>query len=150
MTDKTLVAPCGMNCSICSSYLAQKNALKNKGIKKSYCAGCRKSNKKCAFLKKRCSLLLGGKIKYCFLCRDFPCKRLKHLDERYRTYYRMSMIENLEFIKKNGIAKFLKKEEKKWQCKACGGSICCHNGLCFECDLGKLKEKKNRYRWEGE
>ncbi|PIU68223.1 hypothetical protein COS81_04750 [candidate division WWE3 bacterium CG06_land_8_20_14_3_00_42_16] len=51
-------------------------------------------------------------------------------------------------IKKHGILKFLNKEEEKWQCKKCGGTICCHNGLCFTCDLEKLKSKKKLYRWE--
>lgn len=146
--EKELIAPCGMNCALCSGYLAMKNSTKDKGISKSYCAGCRKTNKKCAFLKKKCFLLLNNKIKYCFQCNDFPCARLQHLDKRYRTYYRMSMVDNLKFIKRNGISKFLKKEERKWKCKKCGELICCHNGLCFKCDLVKLKKKKKRYRWE--
>jgi hypothetical protein len=25
--------------------------------------------------------------------------------------------------------------------------ICCHNGLCFSCDLEKLRSKKQKYRW---
>jgi len=148
MIDETLIAPCGMNCSLCSAFLAQKNSLKDKGIGKSYCAGCRKNNKKCALLKKKCDLLLNNKIWYCFECDDFPCARLERLDKRYRTYYRTSMIDNLKFIQKNGTTKFLEKEEKKWQCKKCGELICCHNGLCFKCDFAKLKRKKRRYRWE--
>jgi len=60
------------------------------------------------------------------------------------------MINNLKFIKKNGISKFFKEEENKWQCKKCEELICCHNGLCFKCDLEKLKNKKSEklYRWE--
>ena len=148
MINKALIAPCGMNCSICSAYLAKINSLKEKGIGRSYCAGCRPADKKCAFLKKKCDLLLNGIIEYCFQCKDFPCARLKHLDKRYRTNYRMSMIENLNFIKANGILKFLKLEEKRWKCEQCGGAICCHNGLCFKCDFTKLKSKKKRYKWE--
>jgi len=58
------------------------------------------------------------------------------------------MIENLEFIEQNGVAEFLKKENDKWKCGNCGGLICCHNGLCFDCDLDRLKKKKKLYRWE--
>jgi len=47
-----LIAPCGMNCALCASYLALVNDLKSKGIKISYCTGCRARNKKCAFMKK--------------------------------------------------------------------------------------------------
>jgi len=148
--EEVLIAPCGMNCALCSSYLAMKNDLKSTGIMKTYCAGCRPRGKNCAFMKKKCDLLGEGKVQYCFECGEFPCRRLKHLDERYRTNYRMSMIENLEYIKEHGIDKFLKKEEEKWRCPECGGTICCHNGICFSCGLEKLKNKQRRYRWEDE
>ena len=62
----------------------------------------------------------------------------------------MSMIENLEYIKKQGIEPFLEKETEKWKCPECGAVICCHNGICFSCGLEKLKNKKNIYRWEEE
>jgi hypothetical protein len=87
-------------------------------------------------------------VKYCYECPDFPCPRLKRLDKRYRTFYRMSMIENLEYIRANGIKKLLEREEAKWRCPECGGVICCHNGICFSCGLERLKTKKRRYRWE--
>ncbi len=61
----------------------------------------------------------------------------------------MSMIENLVFIKEQGMETFLKKEDTNWRCPACGGTICCHNGLCFNCSLDKLRLNK-KYRWDGE
>ena len=143
-----LIAPCGMNCAICSAYLARQHDLKRQGIMRSYCAGCRPRGKNCAFLKKKCDLLGKGQVEYCYECPDFPCRTLKHLDKRYRTNYRMSMIENLEFIRENGVEKLLEKEAGKWRCPNCGGVICCHNGICFECGLELLKAKKRRYRWE--
>jgi hypothetical protein len=145
---ENLVAPCGMNCAVCASYLAMKSNLKKKGIEKTYCAGCLPRGKNCAFMKKQCNLLGKGLVRFCYECQDFPCRRLKTLDKRYRTFYRMSMIENLEFIKKHGIGMFLEKEEIKWRCAHCGQTICCHNGLCFNCDLDKLLCKKHKYRWE--
>ena len=113
-----------------------------------YCTGCRPRDKQCAFLKKRCELLLIGKAKYCYECNDFPCERLERLDKRYRTYFKMSMIENLEYIKKNGINQFLGKEEERWKCPECGAVICCHNGVCFDCGLEELRNRKNLYRWD--
>ncbi|MBA7584154.1 hypothetical protein ES708_26107 [subsurface metagenome] len=145
---KELIAPCGMNCAICSAYLARQHDLRSQGIMRSYCAGCRPRGKNCAFLKKKCNLLGKGQVKYCYECPDFPCPILKHLDKRYRTNYRMSMIENLEFIRENGVEKLLEKEAEKWRCPNCGGVICCHNGVCFSCGLELLKAKKKRYRWE--
>lgn len=145
---KELIAPCGMNCAICSGYLALRHDVKSRGIRMSYCKGCRPRDKKCAFLKKRCELLLNNKVRFCYECKIFPCERLLRLDKRYRTYFRMSMIENLRTVKDKGISGFLKKEEEKWKCPKCGGVICCHNGICFNCELDKLKKKKKLYRWE--
>ena len=146
--NEELVAPCGMNCAICSSYLAFRHDVKQAGIRIHYCVGCRPRNKKCAYLKKRCSLLLNGQVRYCYECQNFPCEKLLHLDKRYRTLFRMSMIENLEYIKANGVRQFLGKEKAKWQCPSCGDIICCHNGICFKCGTSKLKNKKTIYRWE--
>ena len=146
--DENLIAPCGMNCSICSGYLAFKNDVKGKGIKIPYCVGCRPRDKKCAFLKKRCSLLSSGQITYCYECPEFPCANLSGIDKRYRSFFRMSMIHNLEYIRENGIEKFLDEESTKWRCPNCGETVCCHNGICFECGLEKLRAKKKLYRWE--
>ena len=146
-TETELISPCGMNCTICSGYLALKNDVKNKGVGMPYCAGCRPRDKKCAFLKKRCDLLMNDKVQYCYECENFPCDKLQRIDKRYRSLFRMSMIENLKFIKEKGIDKFLEKEKEKWKCPECGGIISCHNGICFECNLDKLKNKKNLYRW---
>jgi len=139
-----------MNCSICSGYLASKYAVKGKGIKIPYFIGFRPRDKKCAFLKKRCNMLLQGTVRYFYEyeCDDFTCLSLQHIDNRYRSNFRMSMIENLEFIKDNGMTTFLKQEANKWKCPECGAEICCHNVICFNCGLDKLAMKKNRYRWE--
>ena len=147
-TNVDQIAPCGMNCAICSHYLAFKNDLKSKNVSMPYCSSCRIRNKKCAFLKKHCELLMKNKVRFCYECKNFPCDNLKRIDKRYRTFFRMSMIENLNIIKKNGIEKFLEKENKKWKCPDCGGTISCHNGICFQCGIDKLKNKKNLYRWE--
>jgi hypothetical protein len=139
-----------MNCALCSGYLALKNDLKSKGIRMPRCTGCRPRNKMCSFLKKRCPQLSKGKLSFCFECGDFPCKRLKTIDERYRFRYRMSMIENLQFIREHGVEDFLEVQEKSWKCPKCGELLSCHNGLCFNCDLDKLRNKKKKYRWDEE
>jgi len=146
--NKELIAPCGMNCAICSAYLALVNNVKEKGVRMPYCAGCRPRGKVCAFLKKQCRLLISSEGNYCFQCGEYPCLRLRRLDGRYRSRFRMSMIENLRFIKTEGMAKFLSGEEGKWRCPTCGGVISCHNGICFSCGLERLKAKKKIYTWE--
>ena len=143
-----LIAPCGMNCAICSRYLSYTHDLWEKGIEIPYCPGCRPRDRKCAFIKKKCKALLNKELEYCFECADFPCKTLEKLDGRYRMYYKMSMIDNLKSMKKNGIDGFLKMQEKEWRCPECGGARCCHNGLCYTCSADKLKKLKRIYRWQ--
>jgi hypothetical protein len=137
-----LVAPCGMICAVCSGYLALRHDVRSKGIGMPYCSGCRPRGKKCAFLKKRCELLSNNKVEFCHECGDFPCGRLKSIDKRYKTFFRMSLIENLESIKKNGMPEFLRAQEKKWRCPKCGGVVCCHNGICYCCSQEELRNRK--------
>ena len=124
----SLIAPCGMNCGICLAYLRET----------SKCPGCRgtdlnkpKTRAQCKI--KKCQTLNNPRSKFCFACGTFPCDRLKHLDKRYRTKYQMSMIENLERIKKLGIKKFVAEEKSRWACSECGGVVCVHKGYCLAC-----------------
>lgn len=146
--DTQLISPCGMNCALCSSFLAMKNDVLTMGIRMPYCTGCRPRNKNCGFLKKRCQKLSNKEVTFCFQCDTFPCERLKTIDRRYKSRYRMSMIDNLKYIKKEGIDKFLQQQAELWKCKKCSGTICCHNGICYNCELDKLKNKEQKYRWE--
>ena len=144
--EEILIAPCGMNCGVCISYLAGQNNLKEKGFARRYCAGCRPRGKNRTFMSQHCELVGKGLVEFCFECADFPCRRLKELDKRYRSKYHLSMIENLESIQAEGMSAFLEKEEAKWRCPVCGGVICCHNGLCLNCSLETLRQNK-KYRW---
>jgi len=150
--NEELIAPCGANCAVCSSYLARKYYIKAKGVEMPYCAGCRPDDKQCGWLKGKCQLLRQGQVKYCYECPDFPCDRLIHIDKRYQTNFRTSFLDNLKVIRTKGIKRLLAREAKKWKCPECGDVICCHNGICYNCSLDRLKEritnKKNRYRWE--
>jgi hypothetical protein len=47
-------------------------------------------------------------------CSEYPCQRLKGLDNRYKTKYGMSMIENLENLKTKGVREFIRQEKKRW------------------------------------
>ena len=136
---KRLIAPCGMDCALCIAHLRKNNP----------CQGCRQAEQNKPKTRIKCQLRTCPKRKgkYCFKCAEFPCDRLKHLDKRYRTFYRMSMLANLETIQQKGIKEFLKAEKKKWQCKKCAGLICCHNGLCINCQQKKIKNKKQKFRW---
>lgn len=143
-----LIAPCGMNCNVCSNYLALVNDTKSKGVKLPYCIGCRQRDKKCSFVKKKCNKLLKSEINFCYECNKFPCELIIKLGRGYEKHYHMNMVDNLNKIKEFGMEQFLKTEEKKWKCSNCGETICCHNGICCSCNLDKMKTKKKKYRWE--
>jgi len=133
--DEELIAPCGMNCGICSSYLAYKNNMEGKGFPN--CIGCRARNKQCAFLKKRCKdnlKLLTGEIQFCFECSFYPCINLAGLDNRYRQRFGMSMIDNLNEIKDKGLNYFIKNQYKKYKCPKCANLMSVHSRKCFVCD----------------
>jgi uncharacterized OB-fold protein len=49
----------------------------------------------------------------------------------------MSMIENLENIKKLGIKKFMRDEKMRWTCAKCGEIVCVHTGGCSHCGRRK-------------
>jgi len=136
--DTKLIAPCGMNCGICMAYLRDKKV----------CPGCwqeqQTKSKSCInCIIKNCELLNKSEAKYCYDCIKYPCKRLKQLDKRYRTKYCMSMIENLEYIKESGLDKFIQKENNRWKCAQCGGTICVHKGYCIICKSNKYNDLKN-------
>ena len=128
LDEFSLIAPCGMNCGICMAYLRERNK----------CPGCRgpdinksTSCTKCSI--KNCASLQKNGAGFCFGCDTFPCDRLKRLDKRYRTKYNMSMVENLENIRKYGPAQFSMNEKVRWSCSKCGGTICVHKGYCYSC-----------------
>ena len=138
-----LIAPCGRNCAIFSRYLSYRNKLP-----KSQCVGCRPGNRRCTYLFKNCSgpaTISNGKASYCFHCEAFPCRQIERMDKRYRLHYHMSVKSNLEYIRKNGIDKFINEQYEKYRCRHCGGVISIHNRKCFKCDkVTKLVEKHDR------
>jgi len=126
-----LVAPCGMYCGVCKRYLATKKGLpKQKGLP--HCIGCRPRNKRCASIK-GCPAISNGEVEFCYQCANFPCIKLRRSDRRYTTRYRISLISNLLDIKRSGLDKWLKTEEKKWKCPECGGTISVHDQTCYNC-----------------
>jgi uncharacterized membrane protein YukC len=70
---------------------------------------------------------------FCYNCKEYPCKRLTKLDTRYKEKYRMSEINNLEYINEHGMEEFLHYEEVRWTCKKCGSVLCVHRGVCPSC-----------------
>jgi hypothetical protein len=128
-----LVAPCGMNCGLCTEYLAFSRG-QEKSRKVTHCKGCRPRNKMCAFIKKKCETLGKGKVEFCYKCKEFPCELIERLDKNYQKNYDYSFIYNLKYIKEHGMDAFLKMEEEKYKCDKCGDVKCIHNGKCYSCE----------------
>ena len=124
-----LIAACGMNCGLCIGFLREKRP----------CGGCftqddpnkPKSCRSCAIV--NCTWLVDTEYGYCYECKKYPCTRLTKLDKRYRTKYGMSMIDNLNFIKENGMDKFLDNEQSRWTCKECNSGVSVHRDYCLNC-----------------
>jgi len=135
--DRSMIAPCGINCGTCMAYLRVKNK----------CLGCwidfdSKCKTRTQCMIKNCELLGQTSSKFCYECELFPCKRIKHIDKRYRKKYRASLIENLVSIKEIGIATFLENEVKKWTCPGCGSTLSIHLFNCPTCLLSTAHTAK--------
>ena len=128
--EKSLIAPCGMNCGTCLAYLRVKN----------HCPGCRIYSEDKAVAVRRCIIINCIELektnsKFCYECGKFPCKRMKQLEKRYRTKYSTSFIENLLMIKEKGMAAFLDFESDRRTCPNCGSVLCVHRTFCLSCKI---------------
>jgi len=129
--DAKQIAPCGNNCGTCVAFFGYTMTGKKR---KHTCDGCRSRERLCAFIKKKCKKLANNQIQYCFECSDFPCATLGTLDKDYKEKYEISVVENLRFIKANGLDEFLKSQQETWKCPTCGGVICIHTKRCYTCN----------------
>lgn len=137
LTDKSVktnlifpgeIAPCGMNYRLCRVYVRGRKA----------CPACKgddsvKPKTRITCHVKNCEKLSSAEDRYCFNCDNFPCAKLQHLDKRYRRSYGMSMIDNLENIRKFGMKCFIDREKERWTCPECGEIICVHEPECLSC-----------------
>ncbi len=64
------------------------------------------------------------------------------MDRRYKENYKISVKDNLKYIKENGLREFVAKQYNEHQCSRCGDLVSVHNKKCFKCDtITKLIEK---------
>jgi hypothetical protein len=123
---KVDIAPCGINCSVCSGYQRTKNK----------CPGCNRTGNKptyCQTCSIRFCINKKSEKTYCGLCEIYPCKRLKNLYKRYYSKYGVDIYQNLKEINSGGMEEFIKSENEKWQCKKCGNLLCMHKAICSIC-----------------
>ena len=131
MFKADMVAPCGLDCNICSQALLDVNP----------CPGCNGSNEnKPEFCALYCGIILCKKRKdnnyqYCDECPDYPCEDVMEKENRYTTQYphRESPLENLKMIREEGMEAFLEHERQHWTCPECGNPFSVHNETCVKC-----------------
>jgi len=84
-----------------------------------------------------CEPIKTKSARFCYECREFPCEIVNKLERKYTRKYHTSILGNLEKIKESGLQQFLKDDEKKWKCQACGGVVSMHTSTCFDCGKDK-------------
>ena len=119
-----MVAPCGMNCNLCSWVLDPG---------KPGCVGCRPRGRGCVHKKGLCPKLAKSGIKFCYQCGRFPCTSLLLIEKRYVKTHNYSFVENLSFIRRRGLPAFLRREAKRYSCPSCGSLLPVHSDICPHC-----------------
>jgi hypothetical protein len=124
--ESIMFAPCGINCKVCYKHCCHKKP----------CVGCLKDDlgkpehcRKCEI--KKCIKEKG--LSYCYECTDYPCKRIKYLEQSYHMRYQASIMDNSEFVRLYGLEEFMKKQKEQYTCPKCGGIISLHDRACSEC-----------------
>jgi len=130
---REMVAPCGMNCNLCSWVLDPS---------KPGCAGCRPRGRGCVHKKGLCPELARSEVKFCYQCGRFPCASLLLVEKRYVKTHNYSFVENLDYIRRRGMPAFLKREIKRNSCPSCGQLLTVHSDLCPHCR--QRHDRKNR------
>lgn len=133
-----MIAPCGLDCSLCVAALKKENP----------CSGCMGSDEyKPEFCSKLCKIkncenLTYKQYRFCSECPDYPCEMSKTTESRYMSEYvmRESPLTNLMDIQNSGINEFLLKQREKWTCKKCDGIVCVHTGICSKCEEKYIAE----------
>jgi len=88
-----LSAPCGLLCSACPLYQAEQDPVFNKKLaekmkvapERARCPGCRPCSGKVTPIPGGCSTFDCAQVKgveFCYLCGDFPCRRLAPCADR--------------------------------------------------------------------
>ncbi len=144
MFDALMIAPCGLDCTICHRAVDPVKP----------CRGCRGPDElKTDFCRYRCTIKKCDKRKnfamdFCDECPECPCEEVLEKETRYTSEYPLveSPLENLKHIRQDGMDAFLAQETAQWTCVDCGGVICVHSGTCAGCGRTYGDQTKNNER----
>ena len=142
---ESMIAPCGLNCSVCGDALR----------KEAPCLGCNGPVEfKPEFCGKNCKIVtceIRQKLPepFCDLCPKYPCEDIMEKETRYANEYPLneSPLGNLYFIRTHGMEEFLRQEKERWTCPECGNIVCVHTGVCSGCGAEySIRSLKNNRR----
>lgn len=144
-----LVGICGIYCGTCPSYLAfqkndqamQQERSKSKGLSieeircegclsdkvAAHCASCRHGFRQCA---------ADHGVTWCFQCTEFPCQRLEDFKDVHVVNgisHHVHLVEELRYMKEHGTENWLKMQENKGKCPACGNMLYWFDRRCPHC-----------------
>ncbi|MFW9987238.1 MAG: DUF3795 domain-containing protein [Candidatus Odinarchaeota archaeon] len=147
--NKTLLAPCGLYCGVCSIYIADRaNNSKFKRILLDWskpfsktiddikCKGCLAKNQEDLFVYcKICSIRDCVKSKgfeSCYQCEDFPCK---FIDKFPFPIGKKVILRAIPRWKELGTEKWVEEEKKRYQCPECGNPLFRGAKHCNKCEI---------------
>ena len=131
---------CGLYCGACEVLQANKTGKLNTTAKRwkmnpadITCHGC-KSNALSIYCKdcdiKNCAEKM--KIKLCFECVKFPCKRIIAFNNDKHPHHSI-VLKNLNTIKEKGKKSWLRMQDRRWRCKKCGTRFTWYTKKCTKC-----------------
>lgn len=110
---KEMIAPCGIDCSICELHLAGeddtiKQYLLAKGVSESAipCKGCIPNGGNCPLMTTTCSTFKctqENEVRFCFECSSFPCTKLYPSSDRADVLPHNLKLLNQAIIQNQGI-----------------------------------------------
>jgi hypothetical protein len=144
-----LAGICGIYCGTCPGYLAyrendieqlEKRAQRHGiTIEEAQCNGCfsdkvMPSCVECRLGFRKCAR--EHKVTWCFECSDFPCQRLKDFSDIHIVdgiSHHAHVIDELQYMKEQGIEAWLAKQEKGGRCPQCGKRLYWFTRVCPGC-----------------
>jgi hypothetical protein len=132
--SRRVISVCGLNCARCDIYEAghgndkvrdeivewfrkeQNETIKPEAVK---CEGCRGPLN--SHWSSDCKMMLCAKkrgVRYCFQCKDFPCKSLEAFSSDGISHHKRT-VENMKKMKEIGIVAWIEEQKRKGHCVFC-------------------------------
>ncbi|MBN1828770.1 MAG: DUF3795 domain-containing protein [Deltaproteobacteria bacterium] len=146
---RELVGICGIYCGTCPFYLAgrEKDIDQLEQLSQAYdlpveevrCDGCRSDRVfrlcvECRHGFRTCAE--EQNVAWCFQCGEFPCDRLRAFKDIHVVNdisHHEKLIENLQYIKDQGIERWLEDQKKAGKCPSCGKRLYWFVRECPDC-----------------